>query len=278
MKILIGILVLLIALLTIRWVFGTARHYKNAVATALDDQPHDFSALITEEDIQVLPPLLQNYLRITGSVGKPHVRSFKLTMSGQMRMDQSKPFAPVTAEQYTFIESGVRLFSITMNYNGIPISGIHHYNADDALMHIKLLDLVTVVKESGRAMQKAETVTYFNDLCVMCPSALLEEKITWESLNERQLKGTLLKHGHEVSAILDFDDEGRLINFSSDDRLAFNLEGNVENIPWSTPMSKHGMVGDYYLANQGEAIWHYPDSDFAYIQLNIESIAVNPSK
>jgi hypothetical protein len=43
------------------------------------------SSVLTESDIATLPPLLQTYLRRTGSVGRPRVHDLRARWRGQMR-------------------------------------------------------------------------------------------------------------------------------------------------------------------------------------------------
>ncbi len=279
-----GIFILLVAGLGIRYYLGTAKLFKDEVDKALKQlkelETSDKTgknvelAAISEEDLKGLPVLLQTYLRKAKVLGSPRVQYFHVKMTGEMKLDQDKPYAPVKAEQYTFTRSGRRLFFMTMNYNGLPISGLHHYYDSDAFMKIKILDLIKVVDNSGLGMQKAETVTYFNDLCIMAPGALLDEDITWEAIDEKSVKGTLRKHGHEISSILSFNEEGMLENFISEDRMDLS-SGEEVSIPWSTPMTDFNEVGDYYLPQAGSAVWHYPDADFEYIRLNIDNVEVN---
>lgn len=268
-------LCLLLVTLLLRWYTGTHKAYQDAITDEVKRVLVSDELLIKDSDLIHLPLQLQEYLRKVGVIGTPRVKYFKVSMTGNMKLDQDKDFSPVKAEQYTFIDSGRRLFYMTMNYNGLQINGLHDYQSDSASMTIKLLDLVTVVDESGDDMKKAETVTYFNDLCIMAPSALLEEDIDWEVLDDSRVRGTLHKHGQSVSAILYFNDDGMIENFVSTDRIEVSASGSKASKAWSTPMSNFDQVGDFYLANQGEAIWHYEESTFAYIELFIHAVTVN---
>lgn len=267
--------VVIAAAVAIRWFYGVQRLFRYETKHQLEMLADDDGELITAEDLTGLPEQLQVYLTNAGVVGKPRVKYFHVTMSGDFRMNKNQDYSACKAEQYTFIESGTRLFYMTMKFKGIGISGLHHYDSRNAFMRIKILDLLKVVDYAGELMHQAETVTYFNDLCIMAPGALLDEDITWESIDETHVKGTLRKHGNEVSAIVTFNEKGMLQDFVSDDRLDVSDGGEPISIPWSTPMSGYGQVGAYYLPNVGEAIWHYPEEDFSYIRLTIEEVSVN---
>ena len=69
-------------------------------------------------------------------------------------------------------------------------------------MVIKIIDLIKVADNRGPDMDQAETVTYFNDLCIFAPSALLEADMVWEEVDENSVKGTFTNEGISVSEIL----------------------------------------------------------------------------
>lgn len=265
----------MIVIVIIRRVYGIKKLFKNELDFRFKELEGRTDGLIVEDDLLKLPKLLQEYLRKTKIVGSQKVNYFHVEMKGEMKMDMNKPFAPVKVEQFTFIESGTRLFYMTMNYNGIPISGIHNYHSKEALMKVKIFDLIKVVDKAGKEMQRIETVTYFNDLCIMAPGGLIEEDIIWEEIDDRTIKGTLRKHGHEVTATLYFNNDGMLNNFVSEDRVEISSEDFQNKVLWSTPMTKFSDVGDFYLPNEGSAVWHYPDKDFEYIRLKIQDVTVN---
>jgi hypothetical protein len=83
--------------------------------------------LITEGDLEDLPELIKNYLLKAGDLARSRVRYFRVAMTGEMKMDWEKTFAPFQVNQYTFINSGARVFYIIIKYKGIPIAGLHHY-------------------------------------------------------------------------------------------------------------------------------------------------------
>jgi len=269
-----GLLIVTLIFFVIRWYFGTSRQYCNEVEKALKEV-EVVNQLITEEDLKVMPELVMNYLIKVGVIGKPRVEYFKVEMTGAIKLEKEMPFGDIVVEQYSFLSTGKRIFKILMKYKGIPVNGLHYYHADDAMMIGKILDSVKVLDASGEVMHKAETVTYFNDLCIMAPAGLLEEEIEWESLDDRKVRGTLSKHGYKVSAVLTFNNEGMLVDFISEDRLAANKDGSYDSIPWSTPMHGFAQVGDYYLPNEGVAVWHYPNNDYEYIQLKINHVSIN---
>ncbi len=85
-------------------------------------------------------------------------------------------------------------------------------------MQVKVLSLYPMVDTGGFEFTTAETVTVFNDMCVMAPAALVGPGITWTSIDDKNVQGTFTNSGHTIRAALYFDDSGALVNFTSDDR------------------------------------------------------------
>jgi len=142
-------------------------------------------------------------------------------------------------------------------------------------MRIKLLSLFPVVDIDSPEMFPTETVTYFNDLCLIAPAALIDDRITWETLDDVSAKATFTANNTSVSAILYFNDKGQLVNFVSNDRYSLD---EMKAFPFSTPASSYENINGYRLPTYGEAIWHYPDGEFVYGKFNVKYIEYNVSK
>jgi hypothetical protein len=52
-------------------------------------------------------------------------------------------------------------------------------------------------------------------------------------------------------------------------------DGSVKKVRWSTPISRSGSFGPVRLASSGEARWHEPDGDYAYIELTFDDVQYN---
>lgn len=228
--------------------------------------------LVTTSDLDGLPDQVAAYLRYVGVVGKPRVHSFKAKISGQMRLDQGKAWCKISGKQYNHFLDRVRLFYMTMTYKGLKMTGLHHFKDGHASMVVRLLDLIKVVDESGDKMKRAETVTYFNDMLVFAPGALLDAAIIWQDLDEK-VQASFTLDGITVEAVLTFDN-ARLVNFESHDRMMVE-DGLCKAYPWSTPISEYKEINGYNLPYKGQAIWHLPEGDFSYFKMTIDHVAYN---
>jgi hypothetical protein len=223
---------------------------------------------LTEADLQALPQPVQRYLRYVGVVGQPKVVSMFAEITGEMRQ-QGRGYFPLTAEQHNFFDRPTRLFFMKGRMFGLTVPGYHRYQDNSATMDVRLFGLLPLVKVD---VFEADTVTMFNDMCLLAPATLIDPRITWQTVDDLTAKGTFTNQGVTISAMLHFNAEGQLVNFASHDRRDVSA---MKQHPWSTPVSHYRNLNGYNLPTYGEAIWHYPDGDFVYGKLEINNVAYN---
>ena len=227
------------------------------------------SDLLTETDLLPLPEPVQRYLKYAGVLNKPKLKNMCIVFEGQMR-EKGKDFFPFTCEQYNFFDEPTRLFFMKATMKGVTVPGYHKYSNATALMDIRLFGFFPVVKKSGKDMDQAETVTLFNDMCLMAPATLIDKRIIWQPIDSNSAKATFTNHAIIISAILYFNEKGQLIDFISNDR-------DVNHYPFSTPVSNYKNINGINIMTYGETIWHYPDGKFVYGKFNLKDVEYNVS-
>ncbi len=257
-----------------RWNFY--RHYTADAETFLQ-QPHAPNELLTESDIQALPPPVQKYIRYTHALNTPGVSSFRVEFTGRIRDYEKKEWMDFTSVQYNFLQPPARLFFLNATMNHLPVSGYHRYNSGVAFMDIRLFSLVTVQYEEGNEMNIAETVTFFNDMCVMAPATLIDKRIHWIPVDDYRSDATFTSNGITISASLFFNADGALINFISGDRYARQSDGTMKRMTWSTPLKNYTLINGLYLASDAQAVYAYPGGDFCYGEFHLSRLEYNPA-
>lgn len=269
MYILIVLVLILVCAFTFRYFTGTCKAYNDNVEEGFERIENNKGRIITENDLEDLPQAVQDYLRYVGVIGKEMPTHFRVKIDGEMRFDKTSNWADISASQVSFLENETRLFYMVMRKLGISINGLHHYEKGAASMVIKILDIFKVVDSKGNKMDIAETVTYFNDMCIFAPAALIDADIVWEEIDDNTVNAIYTSNDITISAELFFNEKGELINFISDDRYFFKSNGEHELVRWSTPLYEYAEFNGYNLVSKGEAVWNYEDGDFSYIRLNI---------
>ncbi len=230
--------------------------------------------ILTEGDIAPLPIPVQKYLRYVGAVGKEKVQNFKAAFEGEMRPDQEKGWMKISAQQYSFVTNTTREFYISGKMFGLPVLGLHSYTPEQASMLIKVAGLITVADVRGREMELGETVTVFNDMCILAPASLIDKRITWQTIDPLKVKATFDNNGRKISATLYFKEDGELTNFVSDDRYMADGKTTVK-LRWSTPVKDYTNFNGIKLPSYGEAIWHTPEGEYTYGKFRVKSVEYN---
>ena len=245
--------------------------FRNDVRERLYQTSSLSKELLSEEDLLPLPAPVQHYLRYAGVVNKPKVKNMRIVFEGQMRR-KGKNFFPFTSVQYNFFDEPARLFFMKAKIFGMTVPGYHKYIDATATMDIRLFGLIPIVKQAGQILDKTETVTFFNDMCLMAPATLIDKRIRWEEIDNTTSRAIYTNHGITITAKLYFNQKGQLTNFVSNDRTEIN---DMKQYPFWTPVSEYGNINGVNIMSSGEAVYEYPDGKFTYGEFVVKIVDYN---
>lgn len=268
------------SMITIAVVVGAAiwsfrNEYWKDVRVASSAVGSSIARVITEADLQHLPPPIQRYLRSSGAVGHPKPKELRLSFIGDIR-SKDGPWMPFTSMQVNTFDPPTRQFWMDATMKGLPTKGYHRYAEGTARMRIKLLGLYPVFDIASPELDTAETVTWFNDLCLFAPGALIDERISWEAIDDQRSRAIFQQKGIRISAELVFDDEGHLVDFISDDRYYLGEDQSFMRCRFSTPAGKHVRMAGHLVPEYGETVWHLPDGAFTYGRFTLQGLDLKP--
>ena len=269
---LILVLLVIVVLGLLAWGFWQfEQEYRRDVKVALQQNQAHPADLLTEKDLQHLPAAVQRYLRYVGVVNQPKVKNVHIVFKGQMR-EKGKAWFPFRSEQYNGFKQYTRLFFMKGKMFGLTVPGYHAYQNGTASMRIKLFGLFPIVNIHGQELFKAETVTIFNDMCLLAPATLIDSRITWAAIDDTYAQATFTNEGVSVQATLYFNAMGQLVNFVSDDRYAVS---DMQRYRFSTPVADYKNFNGFNVMSFGEAVWHYPDGEFVYGKFELQEVVYN---
>jgi hypothetical protein len=169
-----------------------------------------------------------------------------------------------------------RPFLMDAVMKGLPVDVFHRFVGDDATFQVRLLSAVAVVDAKGAWLNRAETVTIFNDLCLLAPSMLLDRSIRFEAVDARIVRAFFTRGAETISAELHFDERGALVDFVSDDRVKSSSDGkSFTQMRWSTPLRDYREFGQRQVPTFGESKWHDPAGTFTYGEFELQAIDFN---
>ncbi len=234
------------------------------------------SPIVGDADLAPLPEPVQRYLRLAGVVGQPRVQNYRLRFRGRIRSAPDSAWMPFEAEQQSFADQPTRLFHMRARMFGLPVDVFHRLVDGHATMRVKLFGAIPMADARGKEMDRAETVTLFNDMCLLAPGTLVGPGIAWQPIDAGSARARFTHAGQTISAELQFDADGRLVNFVSDDRTSSSPDGKTFTpLRFSTPIRDYRAFGPLTLAAYGEARWLLPEGEFVYGEFNLQDLIVN---
>ena len=275
LKIFAGILLAIAGIFTILiYTRGLRTRYEAAVSKENAATP-DLTGNVEQTDIAHLPPVVQRYLKVTGAVGRPKIRNFRIVWDGALRSDAKALWISATMLQENYFHNYSRDFYMTAFMKGLPVSVWHSYHNQAATMQVKIASLVPIVDLNGKELTVAETVTLFNDMCLVAPGALIDKRISWREIDQQQVEATFTNGAYSIKATLKFNDKGELVDFVSDDRYYLSPENKLRRERWSTPVSDYKNFDGRRIVTRGEAIWHLKDGSYTYGKFLLRKIEYN---
>lgn len=255
-------------------VWSFSNNYNSEVLRQRKSDARQSIQVLVKGDLEHLPQPVRQYIINSGAVGQPRVRNFKVELAGMIRK-RDGAWMPFTSVQHNFIANTTRLFFMDAVMKQLPVAGYHSFKNGVAFMDIRVVSLFRVQYAAGEVMNKAETVTFFNDMCCLAPATLIDPRITWIDGGDGRVNATFTLRGVTITADLFFNENNELINFVSDDRPAFQDDGMFQFVPWSTPLSRYDNRLGYHLPRHAEAIYHYSEGDFAYGTFEVVKVFYN---
>lgn len=250
--------------------FSWDRHIGSEV-TLLQASAAPMGQVVTEQMLDALPEAGQRYLRQSGVVGTPIPSRVRLRQEGRIRRSADAAWMSFDAEQYYTTNPPGFVWRAWLPSAGFPVvMGRDVYLRGDSNISMRAFGMVAVADQRGPDMAAAGLMRYLNEM-MWFPASYLGDNISWAELDANSARVTITDRGLQASAVLHFDDDGRLINFIAD---RFNTEtGRIET--WETPISRYGRWGGLDVPSEGQAVWVRPESGdrFTYIEIRITEIA-----
>jgi hypothetical protein len=185
---------------------------------------------------------------------------------------KDKPTLKIDYTQYNFVNKPDRIALIDSSLFGVPFQGFDSYLNGTGSMKGVVAKLYTMFDQRGEAMNKASLVTYLAE-CFIVPNVVLQDYITWESIDETHTKATISYYGTSASGIFTFNDNGEMASFTTGDRVATETDGTTKKIKWTAICSDYKESDGIKKPTILKAIWHYNEGDQVYFngdQIQIE--------
>jgi hypothetical protein len=195
------VVALVVGLGAVVWTTSLSRAFEARKAEVVA-VPRKVQPALTEADIAHLPPPVQRYIALTGSIGRPVVT--EITMRFDATMYDAPGAAGMTGpvEQFERFDTPERLFFMTSRMKGLPVAVLHDFSTEGATMTVRLAGLFNVVELGGPEATRTETVTFLNDLAFYAPSRLADPRLAWTAIDVSRARVGFTLGPNTVSAEL----------------------------------------------------------------------------
>lgn len=276
--------------------FGTIANVIVLLATVLAYSNYSFKNLINKErvalfnnseaindeiihidNISHVPTVIQNWLTISGVLGKPYISNVHLTQDVQLKLtpDQSD-WTIGTAEQYFTIHPPAFNWNIDSELNAfLSITGRDKFVDGKGEMKIKLLSIIPVADAKNETKVDQATLQRYLAEIVWFPSASLSPYIKWENIDNNSAKATMEYNGIKGSGVFYFDEQGLFKKFT-----AFRYKDIQDTKPtlWTVNAKKIEERNGIFIPTECEVSWELEDGPWTWLKLNIKSIDYNVEK
>ncbi|MGI6084737.1 MAG: DUF6544 family protein [Acetivibrionales bacterium] len=231
------------------------------------------SDIFTENDIKDLPLPVKKYFRHCGYLGTPKMSYMKASFADvDFKMSESKTIK-IDYIQYNFVERPERFAYIDSSIFGIPFEGLDSYQNGTGSMKGRLAKVINLFDQRGETMDKACLVTILAE-CFLYPNAVLQDYIKWEEIDDTHVKATITYYGISASGVFTFDENGEVLSFETNDRVATAMDGSSREIKWSAIYSDYRDVNGLKQPQVLQSIWHYPEGDSVYFNENKTGVTI----
>ena len=224
--------------------------------------------ILDESSIRRLPPPVARSLRHSGVLGRPIPQRVELRQRGEILLRDR--WLPLTADETYTLDPPSFKWTAAVKLAGLPIARAKDsFTSGRGRMHVKLLNLFTVVNAAGPEMDQGSLLRWLNET-MWFPHVWATDVISWQAVDDASAVGAVSVGDQSVEAEFRFDTDGCLVDFRAD---RYRVEGDSAVLtPWRTPLTDHGRFGGVEVPTRGYAIWELNDGDLEYIRLQVTDV------
>lgn len=232
------------------------------------------SPIIRAGDIVGLPQVVQNWLKITGTIGKPFIRSGRVVQKALMKMKPSqKDWYAADAVQYTTSEPPAFIWAVRLKMMPlINIRGRDRFIDGHGGMLITINALLPVVNERGPKLDEGTLQRFLGEV-VWFPAMALSPYITWEDLDDTSARATMQYKNTEADGTFYFNEQGDFIKF-----VALRYKGNepeAQRYPWVLTVDDYGEFDGIRVPVKMKATWELEEGNWTWLDLEIVDLKYN---
>ncbi|GAA0101984.1 hypothetical protein UT300012_26990 [Paraclostridium bifermentans] len=258
-KIVIGVIFILLVVIIIYLMipYSPVKKEYSSIVGELSEANKMPKSIITEDDLKVLPEVIQKYFIKNGYVGIESASIIKFDFKDvEFSMGVNKPNIKIDYTVYDFVKEPTRVALIDSKMFGIPFEGIDICKDGKAKMKGTLAKNITLFNTKFDIIDSS----YLSE-CMMHPSLALQENITYKQIDDYSVEATIRKNGRKTTGIFYFNENYEMTHFIDEKRLSSDTNTYEK---WSAVTSDYKVVNGVNRPTKFQAVWNFSEGDLVY--------------
>lgn len=214
--------------------------------------------------LKELPQCIQKFYNYTGLSNKDkskHV-SFNVVDADFVNIEMKKTLK-IDYSEHIFGNVPARFAFIDSSLYGVPFQGLDSFSDGEGGMKGVIAKNITLFNQKGEDMNRAALVTWLSEIIFM-PSELLNGQVEVREIDKSSVKVSITYDNITVRGIYKFLDNGKLAEFTTDDRSMCYSDGRIEYKKWTAIYEDYVDKDGLLLPNRFKAKWHLDSGDMEY--------------
>jgi hypothetical protein len=232
-------------------------------------QSEPTSQRFTEDMVADLPVPVQRYFLHAIAPETPLATAVTLTMSGQFRLAQDKPWMPMQAQE--IITSNGFVWKAKIGSRLSQFQGADYYFNRSGRMQFALLGLLPIVDVHNADTARSALGRLVGEL-MWLPSALLPQRgVKWSAIDDYTIQADLKIDDEPVTLTLGIDTNGKLLESYVMRWGNYTQDGSWTYIPMGGKCYTEQTFGGFTIPSQvGAGWWFGSEQYFEFFQGTIE--------
>jgi hypothetical protein len=225
----------------------------------------------TQEEIDKLPEALRKHCEYIGLAGTKKNNAVNVKFHNTKFVFDSNKGTVLNMDYdlWLFCEKPFRSAFCKSSMYGIPFDGID-YCTDDKIGGMKgiLGKTIQIFNVHNEQMYKAGLISLLAEGAGVNPCILLSDYVTYEEIDSTHVKATITYNNVKGTGIFTFDENGRLLEFESDERQVEEINGVMTPIGWKAKYRDYKEKEGILLPGNIQVIKVFPDREVVYFDSN----------
>jgi hypothetical protein len=267
------VIVILIGIILIYWNIPYSPYktsFNKDIKSRIDEVVAN-EAICTQDEIDRLPEAMRRHCEYIGLVGSKKYNVVNVLFHNtKFVFDSNKgTILDMDYDLWLLCDKPYRSALCKSSIFGIPFDGMD-YCTDDKVGGMKGMigKAIEIFDVHNEQMYKAGMISWLAEGAGFNPCILLSDYVTYEEIDSTHVKAMISYNGVEGTGIFTFDEQGRLLDFESDERQVEELNGIMTPIGWRARYGDYIEKDGLLIPGMTKVIKVYSDKEVVYFDSN----------